>query len=163
MLPGMKPGFFSFWFTLGMLVMTSTVPAHPPLRVACVGDSITYGAEIPDRARQSYPAVLERLSEGRLITGNFGVSGTTAVPAPFRAWTRTQAFREALAFSPDIVVLMLGINDLAFPDLHNRYPDDLRDIVQRFQALRSSPRLFLCTLTPIAPDLLTTYASQTGP
>lgn len=160
MLSGMTHRYLPVWITLGMLSMAATVSAQSPLRVACVGDSITFGAELPDRARQSYPAVLERLSEGRLITGNFGVSGTTALQSPFRAWTRTQASREALAFAPDIVVIMLGINDLAFPDLHSRYPADLRDIVQRFQGLRSRPRLFLCTLTPIAPEDSEAHANR---
>ncbi|OYP74897.1 hypothetical protein CIK94_07310 [Prevotella sp. P4-51] len=33
----------------------------PPVRVACVGNSITYGTGIQDRARDSYPAQLERM------------------------------------------------------------------------------------------------------
>lgn len=33
----------------------------PPVRVACVGNSITYGTGIQDRARDSYPAQLQRM------------------------------------------------------------------------------------------------------
>ena len=130
-----------------------TASASPPLRVACVGDSITYGDRLDDRLRDAYPAVLNRLANGRFVAGNFGVNGATAIAGiPFRSWSATQACRDAMAFHPDIVVVMLGINDLAFPDLHNRYPRDLRDLVERFQALPSAPRLFLCTLTPVAAD-----------
>lgn len=33
----------------------------PPIRVVCVGNSITYGTGIQDRARDSYPAQLQRM------------------------------------------------------------------------------------------------------
>ena len=137
---------------LSYFLMTALAFARPPLRVACIGDSITYGAELPDRATQSYPAVLERLAAGRFVVGNFGVNGATALEGILcRSWTDTLACRDALVFAPDLVVAMLGINDLAFPDRLARYPADLRALVARFQRLPSAPRIFLCTLTPIAP------------
>jgi lysophospholipase L1-like esterase len=144
---------------IGVLLMSLPAPAAP-LRVACVGDSITFGDQIADRARDSYPAVLARLADGRLVTGNFGVNGATALQVMFRDWSGTRASRDALAFAPDIVVIMLGINDLSFPHLYDRYPADLRDIVARFQALRHAPRVYLCTLTPIAPEDLQGAANR---
>jgi len=125
--------------------------SQEPLRVACVGDSITYGDKIIFRSFRSYPAVLQKRSEGRLVTGNFGVNAKTALPVPGRAWTETSACGNALLFQPDVVVIMLGINDLFFSNLYGQYPEALRSIVERFQALPTSPRLFLCTLTPLAP------------
>ncbi len=140
------------WLLLALFVLSSASEAHSPRRVACVGDSITYGMGIDDRGRLSYPAVLERLSEGRFVVGNFGVSGSTVLPIPHRAWVQTQACRDAIDFAPDIVVIMLGINDLAHPGLHNRYPDELRRLVERFLRLPAAPHVFVCTLTPIAPE-----------
>jgi len=125
--------------------------SQEPLRVACVGDSITYGDKIFFRSFRSYPAVLQKLSNGRLITGNFGVNAKTALDIPGQAWTQTSACGRALLFQPDVVVIMLGINDLFFSNLYGQYPEALRNIVERFQALPTSPRLFLCTLTPLAP------------
>ena len=145
---------------LALHAMASAALAAP-LRVACVGDSITYGDQLADRAAQAYPAVLERLSRGRYATGNFGVNGATALNRiPFRSWTDAAASRDALAFAPDIVVVMLGINDLAFPDRFAQYPDALRDLLARFQALPAAPRLLLCTLTPIAPAERQAHANQ---
>ena len=145
----MNHGFLS---AIGILLMISFASAQNSVRVACVGDSITYGDQLADRATQSYPAVLERLSQGRFAVGNFGTNATTALKNTGRAWSDTPACRDALAFNPGIVIVMLGINDLAFPDQYARYPADLREIVSRFQSLPSAPRLFLCTLTPIAPE-----------
>lgn len=133
-------------------LMAAAAHSQTPLRVACVGDSITYGDTIEERATQSYPAVLERLAQGRLEVGNFGVNGATAISTFFRTWSDTLACRRALNFRPDVAVVMLGLNDLlGFRDRLDDYPAALRDVVARFQALPSKPRLFLCTLTPIAP------------
>ena len=144
---------------LALHAMTSLAfPA--PVRVACLGDSITFGDRLPERSAQSYPAVLSRLAQGSLVTGNFGVNGATALDIPFRAWSGTPACQDALSFKPDLVVVMLGINDLAFPDRYAQYPAALRDLVVRFQSLPSSPRVFLCTLTPIAPAEQQTQANR---
>ena len=141
--------------------MTACASASAPLRVACVGDSITYGDKLSNRETQSYPAVLAQLAGGRFRSGNFGVNGATALSGTGRAWTDTPACRDALAFAPDIVVVMLGINDLAFPNGYVRYPADLETIVRRFQALPSAPHVWLCTLTPIAPAEAQESANRT--
>ena len=142
---------FASW--IASPVMAAAVFAQTPVRVACIGDSITYGDQLADRDVQSYPAVLERLSQGRFVVGNFGVNGATALPdIPFRSWIDTAACRDALAFAPDVAVVMLGINDLlGCREQLDRFPAALREIVARFQALPSAPHVFLCTLTPLAP------------
>src|SRR4051812_40315304 len=47
------------------------------VRVACVGDSITFGSGIPDREHNAYPAQLANLLGDRYEVRNFGVSGAT--------------------------------------------------------------------------------------
>ena len=148
----MSPVRFSLGGVFSLLLMMSTLAhAQGPAQVACVGDSITFGDGIFWRARHSYPAVLEQLSNGRLKVRNFGVNGTTALPRTGRAWEHTQAAQDALASNPDWVIIMLGINDLAFPEQADRDPGALRALVQRFPNLPGKPHVFLCTLTPIAP------------
>ena len=48
-----------------------------PIRVACVGNSITYGTGIEDRARDSYPSQLQRMLGDKYVVGNFGKPGAT--------------------------------------------------------------------------------------
>ena len=43
------------------VLMSSTGLAADPIRIACVGDSITYGAGIKDRENDNYPVQLGRL------------------------------------------------------------------------------------------------------
>lgn len=146
---------------MALLLLSLPSFAQKPVRVACVGDSITYGDKIENRETDSYPAVLQRLAGDQSIVGNFGVNGATALPIPCRSWRDTPACREALEFQPDCVVIMLGINDLAFPEQAGRYPQALKEIAALFQALPASPKIFLCTLTPIAPAMPQWQVNQT--
>ena len=53
-----------------------------PLRVACVGNSVTYGYGLRNRDRDAYPVRLQEMLDeyygsGRFEVGNFGRSGAT--------------------------------------------------------------------------------------
>ena len=48
-----------------------------PIRVACIGNSITYGYLLKDRERVAYPAVLQTLLGTKYEVANFGKSGAT--------------------------------------------------------------------------------------
>ena len=61
---------------VGLLLCTA-VFAHRPVKVACVGNSITYGYGIADRETNSYPAQLQRMLGDGSLVGNFGKSGAT--------------------------------------------------------------------------------------
>ena len=66
-------------FVLTAFVMSICASAAEPIRVACIGDSITYGFGLADRAAESYPAQLQRLLNecfpGGYEVRNFGNSG----------------------------------------------------------------------------------------
>ena len=47
------------------------------IRVACVGDGVTYGLGLADREAQSYPRFFQKLLGERFETRNFGVPGAT--------------------------------------------------------------------------------------
>ena len=106
------------------------------IRVACIGDSITWGAGITNRARDSYPAVLQRLLGERYEARNFGHNGRTvlkdAVNGDNRGYVNQAAYREAVAFQPDVVVCNLGINDIS-DFAWNLFPADAQQ-TNAFQA-----------------------------
>src|SRR5689334_12958 len=57
-----------------------------PIRLACVGDSITYGHLIPNREQTSYPSQLQVLLGPKWQIGNFGRNGATVLrksPRPY--------------------------------------------------------------------------------
>src|SRR6185369_3472103 len=96
-------------------------------RVACVGDSITFGFGIADREHNSYPAKLAKLLGPGVEVRNFGVNGATALKHGTRPYSAQQACRDALAFKPQFAVIMLGTNDTnkkSWPDHHDEFADD---------------------------------------
>src|SRR4051795_12206778 len=72
------------------------------IRVACVGDSITYGYGIKDREHNSYPAQLGVLLGKRWEVRNFGINGATALKEGTRSYSDQPAYREALTFKPHV-------------------------------------------------------------
>ena len=59
------------------LVLPSLGAPVRKIKVACIGDSITYGAAIEDRVNYSYPSQLQVLLGENYEVGNFGRSGAT--------------------------------------------------------------------------------------
>ncbi len=122
-----------------------------PIRVACVGDSITEGAgTAPGR---SYPNQLQEMLGDKWLVKNFGIGGRTLLRKGDMPYWNETIFQDACTFQPDIVVIMLGTNDLKPGNwVHGEeFAADYLDLVEVFQKLESHPGVFLCTPCPI-PD-----------
>ena len=114
-----------------------------PIRVACVGDSITEGTE--------YPADLWMLLGANYTVGNFGVGGSTVSLKSLKPYMNQIAFQKAKEFLPSIVVIMLGTNDAsAVPYKYiESFVDDYKKLVGEFQALAGKPKVWLVKPPPI--------------
>lgn len=88
-------------------------PAVGKVRIACVGDSITYGSGITvDEER--YPEKLGVMLGKAFEVGRFGNPGKTAgnVDESRKRWYGHQKeYTESLAFKADVYICNLGIND----------------------------------------------------
>jgi lysophospholipase L1-like esterase len=122
-----------------------------PVRVACVGDSITEGSGLPDPKTQAYPAQLQRLLGDKWVVGNFGKSARTLLNAGDFPYQTTGLLKEALEFKPDVVIIMLGTNDSKPQNwkFKDRFIGDYKDLIGKFRALESKPRIFLCRPAPV--------------
>jgi acyl-CoA thioesterase I len=121
-----------------------------PIRVACVGDSITAG--VGASHGNDYPAQLGRMLGPQYTVKNFGVAGSTLLKRGDRPYQKQRAFKKAKVFNPDIVVIKLGTNDTK---LHNwKFKDefivDYKDMVIQFCSLPSKPKIFLSYPAPVA-------------
>jgi len=122
-------------------------------RVACIGDSITYGSGISDRARDSYPAQLEQILkqyDTAWEVDNFGVSGATLLTNGDLPYIRQSAYSSALASNPDIVIIKLGTNDSKPQNWMHRdeYISDYSAMIDAFRALPSGPEVWICKPVP---------------
>src|SRR5581483_2666385 len=91
-----------------LLFIHATVAAQKVVRIACVGNSITYGARLPHPEKNAYPAQLQQmLGEGYEVM-NFGNSGKTVIKNCDRSYMATPTYQQALQSKPDIVFIKLG-------------------------------------------------------
>jgi lysophospholipase L1-like esterase len=123
------------------------------IRVACVGDSITFGAGIKDRVRYNYPRQLGRLLGAKWDVRNFGVSGATLLKNGDKPYWEEKAFEDALAYAPHVVVIKLGTNDTKPQNWkhHAEFAADYADMIGRFSDLPSKPRVWVCLPVPAYP------------
>jgi lysophospholipase L1-like esterase len=134
--------------------------ANNPIRVACVGDSITYGFGIPDREHDSYPAQLQRYLGESWQVQNFGFNGATALERGTKPYSGLPVYREALAYRPNVVVLKLGTNDTnarSWPEHKDEFVADYLALVKSFQKLETKPRIYICLPVPLFRDRGKTY------
>ena len=135
---------------LSVLLIAFTACQKEPVRVACVGDSITYGHGIKDRLHDAYPGVLSTMLGEKYDVRNFGVSGTTTMMGTDMPYMNEQAYKDALAFNPNIVTIKLGTNDSKPYNWNgnDHFKKDLKTLIESFRALPSKPQIWLCLPVP---------------
>jgi acyl-CoA thioesterase I len=122
------------------------------IRVACIGDSITYGHRIKDREHDSYPAQLGVKLGNKWEVRNFGVNSATALKASTVPYLGQKSFQDVLAFKPDVVVIELGVNDTnakSWPSHKEEFISDYLEIIGHLQKLETKPRIYLCLPIPL--------------
>jgi len=118
-----------------------------PVRVACVGDSITQGAH----STEPYPAQLQKLLGDGYVVKNFGVGGRTLLKEGDHPYWKEKAYTDATAFQPNIVVIMLGTNDTKPQNwkFKDSFAAELKELVESFKNLDTKPAIFLCRPPPV--------------
>lgn len=129
---------------------------HSPIRVTCVGNSITEGAGLVDPAHEAYPAWLQQVLGPGYQVLNCGLSSHTTLnktdfPYMNPVCKDRHPFHEALQSNPDIVTIKLGTNDskTRYDSLmHADFTHDMNALIDSFQVLPSHPQIFLCLPIP---------------
>ncbi len=152
--------------TIAMIVMMAGMIAFSfeitqveakTIRVACVGDSIT--------ERGSYPVALQQMLGENYTVENFGVAGSTVSRDSKIPYMAQEAFRKALDFRPDIVVIMLGTND-ANPEIthdESNFEQDYSQLINSFEALDGEQYIVVVKSPPIVSNFTSyngTYLSE---
>lgn len=122
------------------------------IRIACVGDSITYGSGISDRDNDSYPAKLQSMLGDGYVVRNFGVPGARVSHLSRKPYSKQQEFAKAVNFRPDVIIIALGINDTSVKEWQANkagFVKDYRTLISSFKRLPSEPSIWLANLMPV--------------
>lgn len=121
------------------------------VRIACVGDSITFGAYLENRKSVCYPTVLQNMLGGHFQVRNFGFNGATVQNTGDRPYRKQAKFQKSLDFAPDIVLIMLGTNDTKtenWTDI-DTFMKEYEAFIGCYEELPSSPQIVLMTSSAV--------------
>ena len=135
---------FAYLYTNGMSGMSNTTQAKDgQIKIACVGDSVTYGHGISGWPGNSYPALLQELLGEGYHVNNYGVSMHALQDTSDYPYTSVKYYQESLDYDADIVVFMLGTNDskpVNWIDAAS-FREDLITMLERY----ADAEIYLCT------------------
>ncbi|MDR1190973.1 MAG: GDSL-type esterase/lipase family protein [Verrucomicrobiales bacterium] len=145
---------FIGWKILACAGLLAAGQLFAAIKVACVGDSITAGSGLQNPREDAYPAQLGKKLGAEYEVRNFGVSGRTLLNHGDYPFTKEPAFRDALAWQPDIVVIALGTND-GKPQNYEQFPKefapDYQELIKAFRDANSAVKIYVCTPPPVWP------------
>ena len=121
------------------------------IKIACVGNSVTYGMGI-ENPEERYPAQLQVMLGDEYEVGNFGHSGATLLKNGYRPYWNLPEFKEALDFEADIVIIHLGLNDTdprAWPKYRDEFVKDYINLIDTFKHINPDADVKISRMTPI--------------
>ncbi len=147
--------------SMAAILFAAHIAAAEPVRVACVGDSITFGSGL----HQTYPVRLRQWLGTNYEVRNFGVSSTTVLRHGDYPYIARPAYTNALDFKADIVVIDFGANDSKHPndgslDATNAvnnwqhkgdFISDYKELITAFRQANPAAKIFICYPTPDFP------------
>lgn len=137
---------------LSLLVFCSlSRTSTAPIRVACVGASITAGVGTKDPTTQSYPAQLQKYLGSNYEVRNFGHSGATLARTGNLPYWGVPEFEASKDYQPQIVVIQLGTNDarpINWEKSKDVFVPQLKELVAVFRNIASHPKVFLAIPPP---------------
>ena len=133
-----------------VLLFSGSRAESPKIRVACVGNSITFGSKVVNREKNSYPQQLQYVLGVNYEVRNFGVSGATLLRKGNKPYFSLPQYKEALNFNPNIVLIKLGTNDSKLVNriYLNEYKSDYSALIDSFRMLPTKPRIILLLPLP---------------
>jgi lysophospholipase L1-like esterase len=119
-------------------------------KIACVGDSITYGHAVDMWFKNNYPVVLQNLLGDGYLVNNYGVSCATIQKSGDFPYSKTKSYKPGLEFDADILVFMLGSNDTKPYNWTDKttFKKEYIELLNSYLA-DNSPEVYLCTVSRV--------------
>ncbi len=124
------------------------------IKVACVGDSVTFGFSIESKDSHSYPAQLQQLLGDNWDVKNFGRNSATVLTKGDYPTMSLPEYKAALKFKPEVVVILLGANDSKPFNWQYKadFKSDYAALIQSFRSLGSVTKVYICKPIPVIKD-----------
>jgi acyl-CoA thioesterase-1 len=133
---------------MSFLLLLAFLPGQQPIKIVCLGDSVTKAVRLGVKPSETFCAQLEQLltKSGRPATViNSGIGGHTSAQGLARF------YKDVLAHKPTLVVVMFGLND-AWVDKGKTTPrvsvDDFRNNLKTMVARLRQDRVTPVLMTP---------------
>ena len=117
------------------------------IKVALVGDSVTYGYGIKNWPKNNYPALLSNSLGDSYCVKSYGVSGSTVQPDGDQPYDATKAYQWSHEFETDILVFMLGSNDSKPENWKGaeKFKEEYLKLLASYTDVENPPVVLLCT------------------
>ncbi len=139
---------FSFLFFNGL----SGIRLNPrykdgQIKIALVGDSVTYGYGIKNWPKNNYPALLSDMLGDDYCVKSYGVSGSTVQPDGDQPYIKTKAYEWSREFEADILVFMLGSNDSKPENWKGTeiFKEEYIKLLSSYTEVANPPKVLICT------------------
>ena len=120
---------------------------HGEIKVACVGDSITYGHGITNWPKNNYPRLLgDMLGDGYAVN-NYGHHGATLQSTGDQPYISYSDYDDSIEFGADVLILMLGSNDAKLENWTDEatFRAEYLRLLESYRASNPDIRIILCT------------------
>ena len=141
-------GFAWLYFNgLSGVAQNTDEPADGQIKVACIGDSITYGHGISNWPKNNYPAVLQRLLGDGYHVRSFGVSGRAVQDNSDQPYRSVKPYTNSIDYDADILIFMMGSNDTKPENWFGEeaFKASLLDLLDDYTQGEKKPIIYLCT------------------
>lgn len=117
------------------------------IKVALVGDSVTYGHSIKNWPKNNYPALLSEYLGDKYCVKSYGVSGSTVHPDGDQPYNKTKAYTWSHEYEADIIVLMLGSNDSKPENWKGaeKFREEYQKLLDSYKQAENEPTILICT------------------
>lgn len=114
------------------------------IKVATVGDSLTYGYGLENRERDAYPCILADKLGSHYQISNFGLSGRSLQSTADYPYLKEKNAQLSFQSEADIVIIMIGSNDSRAAYWNKeRFTAEYKALAEGYMALASQPDVYL--------------------
>ena len=139
---------FAYLYFNGMSGMSNTtVASEGQIKVACVGDSITYGHGVKNWPKNNYPVLLQKLLGDQYHVNSYGVSGRAVQDNSDQPYRALPHYQESIAYEADIIVFMMGSNDSKPENWFGEeaFKNALMDLLDDYTQGEKKTAIYICT------------------